>query len=69
MTKVDTAYSKIDPDAKEKTLEVLRAHGARMHSLISAAKEDLFEEVASIIAQGADLDARFYVRYLWPALI
>lgn len=63
VTKVNTAYSKIDPDAKEKSLEVLHAHGARMHSLISAAKEDLFEEVASIIAQGADLDARFYVRY------
>jgi len=34
--------------------EMLRAHGARLHSVLSAAKEDLVDELSALIAQGAD---------------
>jgi hypothetical protein len=33
---------------------MLRAHGARLHSVLSAAKEDLVDELSALIAQGAD---------------
>ena len=49
-------------EQKAKTLEVLRAHGAKLHSVYTAAKDGLADEVAALIAGGADFNGPFEVR-------
>ena len=49
-------------EQKAKTLEVLRAHGAKLHSVYTAAKDGLADEVAALIAGGADFNGLFEVR-------